>query len=304
MNDKPSSPARYGKRTTADEVAAGLNLSGKTFVVTGVNTGLGLHTMKVLSARGAHVIGSARTLDAATAACRSVAPGATPVACELSEPKAVAACAETILALRRPIDALICNAGIMALPQLVQKHGLELQFLVNHIGHFLLVNRLLPLLREAQGRIVLVSSRAHAWAPPGGIDFDNLDGENGYRRWPFYGQSKLANALFAKELSRRLDGSGVTANSLHPGDVPSTGLLRHLGALSLVGKAVGLLYGKSTPQGAATQCYVAAHPDTAGLSGHYFDDCRIARGSPLIEDAQLAQRLWDRSEAILGKLLA
>ena len=142
-------PSTIKAKSTAEEVTAGLDLSDKTFVVTGVNSGLGHETMRVLTSRGAHVIGAARSMDKATAACDSVEGESTPVACELSDMDSVAACARTIQDSGKAVDGLICNAGIMALPELKVKDGLELQFLTNHMGHFLLTY----LLQEEQGRL-------------------------------------------------------------------------------------------------------------------------------------------------------
>jgi NAD(P)-dependent dehydrogenase (short-subunit alcohol dehydrogenase family) len=206
--------------------------------------------------------------------------------------------------LGRPIDALICNAGIMALPRLRQNHGYELQFYTNHVGHFMLVTGLLGSLADA-GRVVVVSSRAHMRAPPGvGIELDNLSGERGYSPWRAYGQSKLANLLFARELARRLEaeGTGRTAYALHPG-VINTNLGRHLPAgAGVVFAAAGLLFLKTVEQGAATQCYVATRPGLESESGKYFADCNVERTSEHGEDDLLAARLWSASEQIVAGL--
>ena len=200
---KQNGPSGFGYGSTAEDVTAGLSLNRKSFVLTGCNSGLGLETLRVLTLRGAHVIAAARTLEKAQAACASVSGAATPVACELAEPASVRAAVAKIKSLEVPIDGIICNAGIMALPTLNQAYGYELQFFTNHIGHFILVNGLLDSL-TASGRVTMLSSRAHEAAPKGGIDFDNLSGEKGYSAWSAYGQSKFANLLFAKELAQRL----------------------------------------------------------------------------------------------------
>ena len=286
----------FGRESTAEEVTAGLDLTGMIAVVTGCNSGLGYETMRVLALRGAHVIGTARTAEKAAKACASVEGQTTPVVLELSDFGSVGACAGTINGMGRPIDMLICNAGIMALPELELVYGLERQFVVNHLGHFLLVNQLLESVSKArQGRVVMVSSRAHRMAPASGIDFDNLDGSVSYTPWEAYGRSKLANGLFAAELARRVSGTTVTANSLHPG-VIKTNLARHLDRVIDEDR-----FDKSIPQGAATQCYVAAHPIPAAISGEYFVDCNPARASDLMYDEALAAKLWAVSEELIRR---
>ena len=297
---KPNGPSGFGYGSTASEVTEGLDLSGKTYLLTGCNSGIGLETLKALSSRGAHMIAAARTVEKATRASEGL-PEATPVACELSEPGSVRACVEAVKATGRALDGVICNAGIMALPELTLQRGYELQFMTNHIGHFILVTGLLDAL-SAEGRVVMVSSAAHKTTPRGGIRFDNLDGSKGYQGWMFYGQSKLANLLLAKELSRRFMGTRKTANALHPG-VIKTNLGRHMGVVANIGLAIGNpLFLKSIPQGAATQCYVATHPSLAGVSGEYFADCNVARPSRHARDADLARKLWETSEEIVAGL--
>ena len=171
--------SNFAADATAEDVTAGIDMSGKTVVVTGCNSGIGLETMRVLALRGAHVIGTARTLERGQEACASVQGRATPVVLELSDFDSVVACAQRIRALDTPIDALICNAG-MLLNELQQARGMEIQFVVNHLGHFILANRLLDRVTAApQGRVVVVGSVAHRQAPPGGIQFDNLSGKAG-----------------------------------------------------------------------------------------------------------------------------
>lgn len=291
----------FGAMSSAEEVTAGLDLSGMTAVVTGCNSGLGYETMRILAMRGAHVLGTARTEEKGEKACSEINGKATPVVLELSDFDSVAACAKAIKAMDLPIDMLICNAGIMALPELQLVYGLERQFVVNHLGHFLLTNLLIDNVKRAeQGRIVNVSSCAHEFAPEKGIEFDNLDGSKGYSGWPAYGQSKLANCLFTAELARRLDGSGVTANTLHPG-VIKTNLARHLDEDP--DDVDDSMFDKSIPQGAATQCYVATNPALSSVSGHYFVDCNPATANDFMYDAALAQQLWSVSEKLTGGYL-
>ncbi|RYE82283.1 MAG: SDR family oxidoreductase, partial [Myxococcales bacterium] len=259
-------PSGFGYGSTAEEVTAGLSLAGQTMLVTGCNSGLGLETMRVLALRGARVVGTARTLDKARAACASVKGETVPLACELSDPASVRACVEAVKQQNIRLDAIVCNAGIMALPKLETAHGYELQFFTNHIGHFILVTGLLDQLTDT-GRVVVTSSDAHRRAPKGGIEFDNLDGRKGYNDWRAYGQSKFANILFARELSHRLAGTKKTANSLHPG-VIKTNLTRSMNPVFALAMAVlGPLALKSIEQGAATQVYLATNPAVAGVSG-------------------------------------
>jgi WW domain-containing oxidoreductase len=196
---------------------------------------------------------------------------------------------------------LICNAGIMMLPKLEQIRGVEKQFATNHVGHFLLVNRLLARVKAApQGRVVMLSSTGHASAPKAGIEFDNLSGEKHYGPLAAYGQSKLAIILFAVGLARRLTGTTATANALHPG-VIATNLGRHLspvfGAVFRILSFSPLL--KSIPQGSATTCYVATSPALARVSGAYFSDCNPKVPSPQARDGAMAERLWTVSEELV-----
>lgn len=291
----------FGYGTTAEQVTAGLDLHGKAYLLTGCSSGLGLETMRVLGLRGAHILAVARSVDKAEKARAAVGAEGTALACDLSEPDSVRACVAAVSALGRPLDAIVCNAGVMALPELQTKRGYELQFFTNHIGHFIMVTGLLDAL-VPNGRVVMVSSGAHKTAPRDGIEFDNLDGAKGYGAWRAYGQTKLANLLFAKHLARRLHGTRRVANALHPG-VIATDLWRHMnpvarGAMGLA----GVMGFKNVGQGAATTCYVAAHPDAAAISGEYFIDCNVAVPSEPARDAALAERLWRVSEEIVARL--
>ncbi|MEO0601132.1 MAG: SDR family oxidoreductase [Myxococcota bacterium] len=292
----------FGYNSTAEEVTDGLDLSGKTYLVTGCNSGLGLETSRVLALRGGRIIGLARTEDKARTALASI-PGHdhVPVACELSDPASVYDAAESIAATGVTIDALIANAGIMALPELKQAHGYELQFFTNHIGHAQLVEGLIDWLAD-DGRVVMLSSGAHRNAPAAGIEFDNLSGDRNYSAWTAYGQSKLANLLYAKQLATRFEGSDRTANAVHPG-VIWTNLGRHMpGLVSLIVPIARAAFMKTVEQGAATQVYVATHPDAARISGEYWDDCNPGSASPQGRDQALAARLQERTEAILAEI--
>jgi len=291
----------FGARSTADQVLAGVDLTGKRFVVTGCTSGIGFETMNSLAANGAQVMGLARSLATAAAACRRAGTTCIPVACDLADLDSVAAAARTIRSLDLPLDSIVANAGIAHLPTLQTRNGIELQFLVNHVGHFALVNQLADIVRDGTGRIVIVSSNASIKrAPAEGIMFDNLDGHDRYRPFAFYAQSKLAAALYAKELSRRLQNRGIAVNSVHPGATRGTHLHKYLrGPLTFVA-GVAKLFMRNTQRGAATQALLAASPRVAGISGEYWADCQIAEGSPLLTDGALATRLWEVSERIVS----
>ncbi|HEY4156879.1 MAG TPA: SDR family oxidoreductase [Polyangiaceae bacterium] len=293
----------FGYDSTAEDVTARLDLSGRTLLVTGSNSGIGFETARVLALRGARVIATARTLEKAQTACKQMSGVTQPLACELSEPRSILACVDALAAEDVKIDGIICNAGVMALQKPERAFGYELQFFCNHIGHFLLVTRLLARLTE-RGRVVMVSSGAHRGAPAAGIEFDNLSGERNYAPWTAYGQSKLANLLFAKELARRLRGTSQTANAIHPG-VIHTALGRHLPAVQRAALAFASpLLLKTAAAGAATQCYVATHPALAQVSGEYFEDCNIAEPSAHAKNSELASRLWQESERIVAEVCA
>jgi WW domain-containing oxidoreductase len=300
---KSNGPSGFGYGSTAEQVTEGLALDGKTILVTGCNSGLGQEALRVLTLRGARVVGTARTLEKAKGACDGVKGKTVPLACELSDPASVRGCVDAVKRAGLRLDAIICNAGIMALPKLEQAWGIELQLFTNHIGHFILVTGLLGQLTD-EGRVVMLSSGAHRMAPKEGIQFDNLSGEKGYEPWVNYGQAKLANLLFAKELARRFAGTKKIANAVHPG-VIRTNLGRHMNPIAsfLFGLA-GPLVLKSVPQGAATEVYVAVHPAVAAVSGAYFADCNVAKPRPDAEDPALAARLWEVSEKIVAGLPA
>ena len=288
---KAAGPSGFGHNSTAEQVTAGIDLRGRTVLITGVRGGIGLETLRVLGLRGAYIIAAARSEAQARKALDEASVQGTPVGFDLSEPDQVRAGVEQVRALGRLLDAVVCNAGIMALPTLHQKHGLELQFLTNHLGHYLLITGLLDQLAP-RGRVVMVASSAHRAAPRGGIQFDNLHGQAGYGPWRNYGQSKLANILFARALSRRLPQAGQTANALHPG-VIRTDLARHMSpVIAMAMKVLRPIAFKTIAQGAATQCYAAVHPDVAEFNGAYFKDCAPAQPTAAARDDALAERLW------------
>jgi NAD(P)-dependent dehydrogenase (short-subunit alcohol dehydrogenase family) len=252
--------------------------------------------MRVLAMRGAHVIGIARTQAKADKACASIDGDTTPVFLDLADWGSVVACADRIKGMNTPLDGLITNAGIMALEELQLVNGVEKQFAVNHLGHFILINQLQEtVLAAEQGRFVLLSSRAHRRAE-NGIEFDNLDGSQHYEPWGAYGVSKLSNALCARELARRISHTNATANSVHPG-VIATNLSKHLPEWQqTAAKYLGWMFMKTIPEGAATQTYVATNPELVGVRGFYFADCQVNEGdSPYLYDDAMAAQLWEVS---------
>jgi NAD(P)-dependent dehydrogenase (short-subunit alcohol dehydrogenase family) len=300
---KGKGPNGLGYATTAEEATAGCDLSGKTMLVTGCNSGIGLETVRALALRGARVIATARTIEKARAACAGLKGDFLPVACELSEPASVRAAVAAVKAGAAPLDAIVCNAGVMGLPKPEQRFGWELHLFTNHIGHFILVTGLLDRLAPA-GRVVVVGSEAHRRAPAAGIEFDNLSGERGYVPMKAYGVSKLANILFTRELARRLGNGAQTANTLHPG-VIATNIVRTLPPHErLAMQILAPLALKTAAQGAATQAYLAASPAVAKVTGAYYADCNPSETRPIGRDMALAARLWEASDALVARLPA
>ena len=294
----------FDAKSTAEEVTAGLDLDGKTYLVTGATSGLGLETARVLALRGAQVVATGRSVDKAAQALRGLPGRFTPVALELTDFDSVRRCADEVGAAFGALDGLLCNAGIMELPTLEQVRGLEKQFVTNHLGHFILVNRLLGrVIAARQGRVVVVSSGSYRRAPAVGIEFDNLSGERGYDPAAAYGQSKLANGLFVRELARRLAPTAATANVVRPG-VILTQLGRHQAAKQLMGRLIGWTFMKSVQAGAATQVYVATHPSLAKVNGEFFADCNPEVPGGLMQDDALAAKLWTVSTGLTADWLA
>lgn len=306
--DKRYPAGPFGAQSTAEEVTFGLDLGGQTALVTGCNSGLGYETMRVLALRGAHVLGTGRTLEKAGEACASVEGKTTPLALELSDFQSVVDCAARVGELGVGLDMLILNAGINTFGSFEEVGGIEKMFVVNYLGHFVLVNQLLPgMLAANSGRIVHVGSRsAYTRVPEQGIDFDNLRGEGAFNAMDAYGRSKLANALFSLELARRLEGTGVTSNLIHPGLV-KTNITRTAPAwLRTAFDLMGGVVAKTPAQGAATQVYVATNPALEGVNGAYFEDCNpvVVGGEHYIYDAALAARLWTEAEQMTADYIA
>ncbi|KAK4559373.1 hypothetical protein RGQ29_008550 [Quercus rubra] len=300
-------PSGFSASSTAEEVTKGIDGTGLTAIVTGASSGLGAETTRVLTLRGVHVIMAVRNTDAGKNVKEQILkenPNAKidVMELDLTSMGSVRKFASDYNASGLPLNLLINNAGVMATPFKLSQDNIELQFATNHIGHFLLTNHLLETMKKTardsnkEGRIVNLSSMAHQYAYREGIRFDKINDESGYNSINAYGQSKLANILHAKELAKRLkeEGVDITANSLHPGMI-ATNLLRYHSVMNVLSQALGKFMLKSVQQGAATQCYVALHPQVKGISGEYFADSNKAKASALSQDAELARKLWDFS---------
>jgi WW domain-containing oxidoreductase len=293
----------HGARSTANQVLAGVDLTRRWILITGCDEEIGFETMNALVANGAHVFGLASSLASAKNACDRIGPRATPVACDLTDLDSVGAAAEVIRGLQVSLDAIIANAEVSMPSTLRRRYGVEFQFLGNHIGHFALVNRLLDVVRNGTGRIVIASSSASLIeAPADGIMFDNLDGGRFYDPRTFYGQSKFAVALYAKELSRRLRRRAIAVNSLHPGGSKGMGVRQDLLLPLRMARSTVRLFMRSVGQRAATGALLAASPHVTGITGEYWSDCQVAEGNPLLNDGALARRLWQVSMQIVERI--
>ncbi|WP_436772396.1 SDR family NAD(P)-dependent oxidoreductase [Yinghuangia sp. YIM S09857] len=298
----------YGPETTTDEVIAGIDLSGRTAVVTGATSGLGLETARVLAGAGAHVVLTARDeAKGAEAVAADAGPGRSVEAgvLDLTSLASVRAFAAWLLDRHERVDLLVNNAGVMATPMGRTADGFELQFGTNHLGHFLLTNLLVPaLLRGAPARVVNLSSGGHLasdilWDDP---NFESTE----YQPWKAYGQSKTANVLFTVELDRRLAARGVRSYAVHPGMI-RTNLGRYMNkeqGASLQAKITraDMPAMKSIPAGAATQVWAATAPELADQGGVYTEDCGIStKHAPWARDPESAVRLWTLSEKLVGE---
>ena len=296
----PRSP--FDADSTAEQVTEGIDLKNKIAVVTGCTSGIGFETMRVLARRGAYVIGTSRSLERASDACKRVIGRTTPLELDLADFQSVANCAEAIRSLNMPIDILVLNAGYRGGGnERVLVNGIEKHFLVNHLGHFLLFNRLADRLYYArQARVVVVASRAaYRAVPDSGMQFDDLEMSTNYSDSLAYGRSKLANVLFSLELGKLLRGTRITSNALHPG-VINTEIDRNVSPLLQFGFGVlTAIKGKSIEQGAATTCFVATNPSLGSTSGRYFEDCNAVEvPGTHMQDMAMADRLWLLSEEL------
>ncbi|HEY0274933.1 MAG TPA: SDR family NAD(P)-dependent oxidoreductase [Paenirhodobacter sp.] len=312
----------FGAESTADDVLDGVDLSGKRILVTGVSAGLGVETARALAARGAWVIGAARNLDKARTAVEIVSKAAANgggidlIALDLASLASVRACADALLAAGHPFDIIIANAGVMATPQGRTADGFETQFGTNHLGHFVLINRIASLLSSG-GRLVNLASAGHRYAD---VDLSdpNFD-TTAYTPFVAYGRSKTANILFTVEFDRRHKARGVRAAAVHPG-VIQTELSRHMTEEALQAQvaaagdsqlpAASAFRWKTIPQGAATSVWAATVADAAAVGGQYCLDCHVAqiddetprggvRSYALNPDS--ARALWAKSEEMVGE---
>lgn len=264
--------------------------------MTGANAGIGKETVAGLAALGARVLMACRHRERAEEAAEEIrrrVPGAdlVPVIADLARMDAVRALVEDVKGRADRLDVLVSNAGVYSARRRLTADGFELTFAVNHLAPYVLVRGLLDLLRAAApARIVVVASNAHY---RGSIAFDDLHGERTYRGLRAYAQSKLANVLFAAELARRLPPGVVTANSLHPGVVATKLLLR-----GIVPTWLARPWTITPEEGAKTPLYVATAPGLEGVTGRYFDDCRIREPSDEARDPEIAGRLWRASETM------
>jgi NAD(P)-dependent dehydrogenase (short-subunit alcohol dehydrogenase family) len=279
-------------------------MKGKTVLVTGANTGIGLETAAALAQMGADVVITARDPakgNAALAEIRRRHPDARVEAMELdlSRLDDVRAFAAAFKEHHDRLDVLVNNAGLMLGERSVTQDGNETTFQVNHLGPFLLTHLLLDLIKaSAPARIVNVASTAHRG---GRLDFSDLQSERSYAGMRVYGTTKLCNILFTRELARRLEGTGVTANSLHPGTV-RTGFGQDGDAKGFmrIGLALGRPFFLSPAGGAKTSVYLASSPDVEGESGGYYAKSRSSRTSARARDDEAARRLWEVSEQLVG----
>jgi NAD(P)-dependent dehydrogenase (short-subunit alcohol dehydrogenase family) len=276
---------------------SGTPMRGKVCLVTGATSGIGLVTARELARRGARVVLVGRNPARCDAAVQHVraqtgSEEVEALLADLSSQQQVGGLAAQFRARHARLDVLVNNAGGMWLERRLTGDGLEMTFAVNHLAYFLLTQLLLePLRAGAPARVVNVSSEAHRRAA---IDFDDLTGERGYSGWRQYCRSKLMNLLFTYELARRLEGSGVTANALHPGWV-ATGFAGDNGWRGRLWQTAARLFALSPEQGARTVVYLAAAPEVAGVSGRYFVRERPVASSPASYDEAAAKRLWQLS---------
>lgn len=283
------------------------DMRGKTVVVTGANSGIGFETAAALAAMGARVLVTARNADKGRAAVAAVGQRAGGdaqvqlVVFDLADLSSVRRGAAEILDSAPRIDVLVNNAGVVLSERSETVDGLEATFATNHFGPFLLTNLLLERIESSvPARIVTVASTAHNTARKG-IPFDDLQSTHHYRGLQVYGESKLANMLFTRELARRLEGRGVTANSLHPGTV-RTGYGRGGDARGFL--AFGIRIASplflSPAKGARTSIYLSSSPEVESVSGQYFVKCRPRQPRRWALDSEAARRLWEVSERVTG----
>ncbi|KAH9512304.1 retinol dehydrogenase 12 (all-trans 9-cis 11-cis) [Bulinus truncatus] len=280
-------------------------IDGKTVIITGANTGIGKETAKELARRGGRVILACRDVEKANKAKEEIIKVTSNQnvfvhKLDLASFKSIREFCKNFNETEERLDILINNAGVMMCPKLKTEDGLEMQIGVNHFGHFLLTNLLLDKLRScAPSRIIIVSSLMHMM---GKINFDDLNSDKSYSSVGAYSQSKLANMLHVRALMKRLEGTGVTVNGLHPGSV-DTELLRHFKILFLpigkiLSKPIRAYFLKNPFKGAQTTVYAAVDSSLETISGKYFSDCKLATCSRQALNDEAAEKLWQISERL------
>jgi NAD(P)-dependent dehydrogenase (short-subunit alcohol dehydrogenase family) len=316
-------PGPFGATSTTDEVLEGVDLSGKRILVTGVSAGLGVETARALAAHGAQVVGAARDLEKARRATEEVVAqaanggGLELVQLDLASLASVRACADALVADGRPFDVVIANAGVMACPKGETADGFETQFGTNHLGHFVLVNRIAALIKPG-GRLVNLSSSGHRFAD---VDLEDPNFEHTpYAEFVAYGRSKTANVLFAVEFDRRHKDAGVRATAVHPGGIQTelgrymTQEVRDAMIASInanQAEGVPAFSWKTIPQGAATSVWAGIVAPADAVGAHFCEDCHVAE---IVDDPGLragvrayaldpehAKALWAKSEEMVGE---
>lgn len=282
------------------------DMKGMTVIVTGANSGIGKETAHALAGMGvSKLIMACRNQEKGESARDEIASntgnqGVVVKILDLGSMASVRAFAEDVLASEERLDVLVNNAGMLApTPRQVTPDGFELCIATNHLGHHLLTSLLLPLLRKsAPARVVVVSSTMYKY---GKLDLTDLQSEKSYGVTAVYSQSKIANILFTKELAKKLEGSGVTVNALHPG-VVATNIVGEnpVGFWTRAFFFVARPFTKSASQGAATSIYLSAAQEIEGVSGEFFDNCRKVGVSAALEDVDLARKLWEESDRLTG----
>ena len=311
----------FGAKSEPSEILEGIDLAGKTIMVTGGYSGIGLETSKALAGSGARVIVPARRVDVAVKELEGIVDKSDVLALDLANPGSVNGFVDEFLKSGLTIDVLINNAAVMACPEMPTSNGWDLQFAVNHIGHFILTKGLLPALKKSgNARVVTLSSTGHKLS---GIRWDDLHFKNSYDKWESYGQSKTAASLLAVELDAQMKKKGIRAFAVHPGGI-FTPLQRHLEneemiALGWLGKdgeisEMAKKGFKSPSQGSGTTLWCATSPLLNDIGGVYCENCDIAaiqeegpnaRFSGVAEwavDSEEASKLWKKTEEILKNI--
>lgn len=324
-----ATPTTFGATSTTENVLAGINLAGKRILVTGVSAGLGVETARSLAAHSAQVVGAARDLDKARAATAQVQKDAAAnggsfelIELDLASLRSVRACADRLTAKGEPFDVIIANAGVMATPFGHTVDGFETQFGTNHLGHFLFVNRIAPLIR-AGGRLINLSSSGHRYS---NVDLQDPNFERTpYEPFVAYGRSKTANILFAVAFDKRHRGRGVRAAAVHPGGIQTElsrytepGRIEKLLAQineQLAAQGKGPFQWKTVPQGAATSVWAGVVAPADEIGGRYCENCHV--GDIVPDDVPItvvsegvrayaldptnAEALWKKSEGLVGE---